>query len=83
MPKNPLYCPRKGSKPFEVRIYNKVVRELLKANKEHDIFDARWADENCQIVEAEDAAEARILASRRYPPEKGFVISAVAMIARH
>ncbi|MBW7849830.1 MAG: hypothetical protein H3C38_04965 [Rhodospirillales bacterium] len=81
MPKNPLYCPRKGSKTFEVRLYNKDVRALLKANLEHELFDAKWADETCQIVEAQDAAEARILAARRYPPEKGFVISKVSMVS--
>lgn len=78
---DPLDCPRPGSSPFEVRLYNKEVRALIKQNRQHEHFDERWADLNAQVVQAQDAAEARRLAARRYPPDQGFVIFSVTAVA--
>ncbi len=74
---DPLDCPRTGCRAFEVQLYNQVVRALVKENREHRDFDDRWADLNRQMVQAHDADEARRIASRRYPPEEGFVIEVV------
>lgn len=80
MPASELYCPRPGYKNYEVRLFNRDVRALLKENRQHLLLSDRWADDRIAVVEARDAGEARIIASDRYPPEKGFVISGVASI---
>jgi hypothetical protein len=82
MPASHLYCPRPGFHNFEVRLYNRDVRALLKDNRAHQLLCEQWADDHVQVVEARDAGEARSIAARQFPPEKGFVISAVASIAR-
>jgi hypothetical protein len=82
MPNRPLDCPRPGSHPFEVIIYNRQVRALLKENETHPDFGDRWADQMRQMVEAVDADEAKALAARRYPPEAGFVIASVRELGR-
>lgn len=82
MPASKLYCPRTGYKAFEVTLYNREVRDLVKENGQHSTLSDRWADDLKDVVEARDANEARAIAARRYPPERGFVISAVASISR-
>ncbi len=81
MPASELYCPRPGYQSYEVRLFNRDVRALLKDNRQHTLLAEHWADDRVTVVEARDAGEARVIASRRYPPEKGFVISGVASIA--
>lgn len=76
----PLHCPRPGSRAFEVTIYNRDVRALVKENEHHREFGDRWADQMHQVVEAADAEEAKAMAARRYPPEEGFVIASVAAV---
>ena len=76
----PLNCPRPGSRAYEVFIYNRQVRALLKENASHRDFDDRWADQMCQVVEATDAEEAKARAAHYYPPEAGFVIAAVKAV---
>ncbi|MDA8230470.1 MAG: hypothetical protein M0006_03940 [Magnetospirillum sp.] len=82
MPASQLYCPRPGYQNYEVRLFNRDVRALIKENQQHSLFSEAWADDRVTVVEARDAGEARAIASRRYPPEKGFVISGVASISR-
>lgn len=65
---------------FEVKIYNREVRELAKQNKQHDALDGRWADLNSRVIRARDADEARRLAQSSWPPEQGFVISSVSEV---
>lgn len=77
-----LHCPSPGSRAFEVTIYNRKVRALLKENDQHRTYSDRWANPTRQVVDAIDADEAKALARRRYPPEEGFVIASVTAIAR-
>lgn len=78
----PLHCPRPGSRAFEVIIYNREVRALVKENGQHPAFSDRWADQIRQMVEAADAEEAKTLAASHYPPEDGFVIASVSVMDR-
>ncbi len=78
----PLHCPRPGSRAYEVVIYNRQVRALLKENESHPDYDDRWADLMRQTVEAADAEEAEAMAARRYPPEAGFVIASVKAVSQ-
>lgn len=64
-------------KTFEIRLHNRDVRALVKANRHHDLFADLWADDRTTVVEARDCREARGIAAKRYPPDAGFVISAV------
>lgn len=77
-----LQCPRPGHKNFEVELYNKEVRALVKQNRHHQQFSDEWADAHRQVVEAATADEARSQVADRYPEDQGFVISSVAAVAR-
>lgn len=66
---------------FEVSIYNKEVRSLVKENQSHAFFDDQWADEQIRDVLAETADEARQVAKKRFPPDDGFVIASVTPCA--
>ncbi|MBF0246938.1 MAG: hypothetical protein HQL36_02530 [Alphaproteobacteria bacterium] len=65
------------SQVFLVRLYNKVVRALVKENRSHEWFDDQWADIHTQDVAAGSEAEARRIIAKRFPPEDGFVIEEV------
>ncbi len=82
MPAKLLYCPRPGYKNWEVHLFNRDVRAMVKDNRQHGFFSDIWADDQMTVVEAQDAGEARAIASHHYPPESGFVISGVASIGR-
>ncbi len=69
--------PHNGDQVFEVSIYNKEVRSLVKENMSHDFFDDHWADEQIRDVLAETADEARQLVGNRFPADEGFVIASV------
>ena len=62
---------------FEVSLYNKEVRALVKDNKSHSFFDDHWADRQIHGIVASDAQEAKILAKNRYPQKEGFVIESI------
>ena len=72
-----LHWPEHGHKSFEVTVYNREVRALVKQNRSHSFFDDHWADRHVCDVEARNEAEARAVAHRRFPPEDGFVIEDV------
>ena len=72
-----LHPPREGHHAFEVVLYNKDVRALVKDNKAHCFFDDHWADETRRNVVARDEFEARRLIAERYPPEAGFVVQSL------
>lgn len=74
---NMLHLPNQGRKIFEVEIYNKEVRSLVKQNRSHCYFDDQWADVQVHDVVARDEKEARQLISKRFPPGDGFVIERV------
>lgn len=72
-----LHQPMAGCTVYEVTIYNKDVRALVKDNKSHSHFDDHWADAQVRDIEAMTEAEAREKISERYPPLEGFVIEGI------
>ena len=74
-----LKDPMDGERVFEVSIYNKLVRSLVKENQSHDIFDDHWADLRIQNLIASDEHEARLMICERFPESDGFVIEAVKL----
>ncbi|MGH6660911.1 MAG: hypothetical protein ACREB6_05185 [Rhodospirillales bacterium] len=66
---------------FEVSIYNEEVRSQVRDNQSHLYFDDQWADVRVRDVIARDEAEARRLIAERFPPDDGFVITAVTPTA--
>jgi hypothetical protein len=72
-----LQEPRAGRQAFQVVIYNKDVRALVKDNQPHSHYADHWADGTVQAIEARDEGEARRLLAERYPPEAGFVVQSV------
>jgi len=71
--------PRNGQRVFEVSIYNREVRSLVKENQHHEFFDDYWADAQVRDICADSEDEARALMVKRYPPDDGFVIERVAI----
>ena len=63
-----------GQDAFEVTVYNKDVRALVKDNRSHWYYDDHWADVHMQDIVALDETEARAEVIRRFPPEDGFVV---------
>lgn len=57
---------------FEVKLYHRRESQADAAE--------RWAGLTSRVVHANDAAEARRMALRDYPPEQGFVVSSVAAV---
>jgi len=74
-----LKDPMEGERIFEVSVYNKLVRFLVKENQSHDIFDDHWADLRIQNLVARDENEARRIICERFPESDGFVIEAVRL----
>lgn len=72
-----LHQPPNGQKVFEVSIYNKEVRAMVKENRSHCFFDDQWADLQIRDIYANDEVEARVLIGERFPPDDGFVIERV------
>ena len=72
-----LQDPMDGERVFEVSIYNKLVRSLVKKNQSHDVFDYQWADLRIQNLIAPDENEARRMICGRFPESDGFVIETV------
>ena len=71
-----------NQKTFEVGIYNKDVRTCVKENVRHLDFGDEWADVHYQNVVADTEAEALTMITDRYPPEKGFVVTSLAVERR-
>ena len=66
---------------FEVFLYNREVRAAVKDNRSHDLFGDHWADVQVQDVMAESEDQAKRLISNRYPPEQGFVVQRLSVVA--
>lgn len=62
---------------FEVSLYNRDVRTMVKENQHHNFFDDQWADVHVRNVTARDETEAVSIIVKRFPPEEGFVIQQV------
>ena len=66
-----------GHNIYEVAVYNKEVRAMVKENQHHQFFDDHWADIHVRNVTARDEDEAVSITSKRFPSEDGFVIEFV------
>ena len=62
---------------FEVELHNQAVRECVKENRSHDIFDDRWADVQTREVAACDEVKALAMIENTYPSCDGFVVDHV------
>ncbi len=76
-----LHKPCDGEQVYEVSLYNKDVRSLVKENQSHDVFEDHWADSQKHDVVACDEAEARRMVAERFNPDDGFVIEGVVLTA--
>ena len=76
-----LHKPCDGEQVYEVSLYNKDVRSLVKENQSHDLFEDHWADSQKHDVVACDEAEARRMVVERFKPDDGFVIEGVVLTA--
>jgi hypothetical protein len=74
-----LHKPSDGENVYEISIYDKEVRSLVKENQSHKLFDDHWADSQLHDVVATDEEEARRMVDERYPESDGFVIKAVTI----
>ncbi len=72
-----LQLPTNGQFVFEVSIYNKDVRTLVKENQSHVIYDDQWADNHIHDVIALNEDHARRQIAERYPSDDGFVINGI------
>ena len=72
-----LHLPSSGYKVYEVSVYNKDVRSLVKQNQRHCYFDDQWADVQVRDVVARNESEARTLIAERFPAKDGFVVEDV------
>tara|TARA_B100001094_G_C17414058_1_gene431567 strand:- start:49 stop:285 length:237 start_codon:yes stop_codon:yes gene_type:complete len=73
-----LQMPDSGNQLFEVRIYNKKVRAMVKQNQHHHFFDDQWADVHIRNITAHDEAAAISIISKNFLREDGFVFELVA-----
>ncbi len=74
-----LQQPTNGQQVFEISIYNKDVRSLVKQNLSHLFFNDQWADKQVHDVVALNENHARKLISERFPPDDGFVIEDIVL----
>jgi len=72
-----LQKPYEGQHLFEISIYNKEVRAMVKENRSHYCFDDQWADPQVRDIVAHNEKEARTLIAEHFPPDDGFVIESV------
>jgi hypothetical protein len=62
---------------YQVRLHNQAVRECVKENRSHEIFDDRWADVQVHEVVAKDKSKALAMIEKSYPSCDGFVVDHV------
>ena len=66
---------------FEFSLYNSEVRELVQMDERHSKLDDGWAEQRYIQISAVNEAEATQKLRRRYPDNKGFVISSMTKFA--
>ena len=76
-----LYKPNEGENVYEVFLYNKFVRSLVKENQSHLFFGDRWADRQKHDVVACNEFEARRMVAEHFRADDGFVIEGVVLTA--
>lgn len=74
---DPLNVPREGCCKFSVAVYNASVREALKENRTHHVYDDKWAETKHMEVVADTADEARAKVLEHHPASEGFVVEGV------
>jgi hypothetical protein len=62
-----------ATKKFEVGVYNKEVRDLVKFHEHHLDLNDDWADIHRFEIKAHNEDEARSVIEQRYPPNRGYV----------
>lgn len=62
---------------FEFSVYNNDVRELVQMHESHSKLDDGWAEQRYIQIRAMNEEDATQQLRRRYPENKGFVISSV------
>ena len=67
-------------KKFEVAVFNKEVRRLMKEGRKHRDLKDDWADMHYIDISADDVAAARTKISQKYPEAQGFVIDNVVRL---
>ena len=72
-----LYKPCQGEQVYEISLYNRVVRSLVKENQSHELYNDHWADSQKHDVVARDETEALRMISERFDTDDGFVIEEV------
>ena len=72
-----LYKPCQGEQVYEISLYNRVVRSLVKENQSHELYNDHWADSQKHDVVARDETEALRIISERFDTDDGFVIEEV------
>ena len=72
-----LYKPCQGEQVYEISLYNRVVRSLVKENQSHELYNDHWADSQKHDVVARDETEAMRMISERFDTDDGFVIEEV------
>tara|TARA_B100001996_G_C18322058_1_gene462897 strand:- start:243 stop:479 length:237 start_codon:yes stop_codon:yes gene_type:complete len=72
-----LYKPCQGEQVYEISLYNREVRSLVKENQSHELYNDHWADSQKHDVVARDETEALRMISERFDTDDGFVIEGV------
>lgn len=80
---DPLGSPNRGCTMYAVLIYNQRVRADVKENRPQHILSERWAEEQMHEVCADSEADARRIASDRFPESEGFVITRIERAPMH
>ncbi|MFH1804066.1 MAG: hypothetical protein ABID63_04165 [Pseudomonadota bacterium] len=66
-----------GHTVYRVGLHNQAVRECVKENRSHAIFDDRWADTQTHEVAAKNKTRALAMIENTYPSADGFVVDHV------
>ena len=65
---------------FEFSLYNSEVRNLVQSGEPHKQLDDGWAEQRYIQIKAENKEKAQEELFRRYPENKGFVVTSVIEI---
>jgi hypothetical protein len=62
---------------FEIAIHNAEVRRMQREGMKHRNLSDSWGETHYMEIDAPTEREARARITRKYPPDKGFVIEDV------
>ena len=62
---------------YEVALFNKDVREVVKLGDSHELYEDSWSDTHYVDVTAPNEAVAREKIEKQYPASRGFVIEQI------